>query len=323
MKKTFLILACIFVVLSGFIVIRYQNQSDCTSVESYDFIRDECYFDCSDDTECNKLTKQRDAELDAAFSQSKSKLAEAKPESGQVLNTTNGALYNRQTTGSETSGAIYTVTPSGLKPAPQKEHKDLWELTNRLIGKDTIKNQLLSFEVFDDNKNDTGASVWRSNDPYKWHMSINQAYADNKRDLIRTIVHEYGHILTLSGNQVETIEGACPRLQLSEGCGRTASYINSFDQRFWKNYGFESSQAGELSEQDAADLYANEPESFVSEYASTNITEDVAESFADFVLKTKPNSNIVKEQKVKFFYSYPELVSLRDNIRAAAAKEIL
>lgn len=324
MKKTTFLVAMVVIAIVGATFVRFQGRYDCTSVEKYDLIKDECYFDCNSDADCKKITKQRDAELDKAFAGSKSKVAGAKPTSAKDLDPSGSSLYTRATTNSETSGTVYTVTPTGLQPTlSSAKHKELWELANRLMGSSTVQKRLLSFEVFDDNNNDVGASVWRSDNPDKWHMSVNEAFADNKVDLIRTIIHEYGHIITLSGDQVTEVEGACPRLELSEGCGTQKSYINNFNSQFWNTYGIAPGKAGELSESEAADLYASYPRSFVSEYASTNITEDMAESFADFVVKAKPQSNAIKDQKVKFFYQYPEFVSLRNNIRAVAAQEKL
>jgi hypothetical protein len=317
-----LIIAVITIVVVGFIFARWQGANNCTSVEKYDAIKGQCYFECDSDQQCQKLSKQVDAELNQNLAQSQTKTAPKKP--APIPTLSDGSLYNSTTTGSETKGTVYTVTPHGLQPSPTIAHQNLWQLVNKLIGNDVAQQRLLSFEVFDDGKNDTAAAVWRSDNPAKWHMSVNQAFASqDKKDLIRTVIHEYGHILTLSDNQVGEVQGACPRLELSEGCANGASYINSYHDQFWKNYGLTAGQAGELSQSDAANLYASEPQAFVSEYASTNITEDLAESFADFVVKAKPTGSAIKDQKTRFFYNYPELVALREKMRAAAATAVL
>jgi hypothetical protein len=58
----------------------------------------------------------------------------------------------------------------------------------------------------------------------------------------------------------------------------------------------------------------------VTEYAASNPDEDFAESFTVFVLKekpTKPTVNFIhKDQKILFFYDFPELVEMRDFIRS-------
>jgi hypothetical protein len=61
-------------------------------------------------------------------------------------------------------------------------------------------------------------------------------------------------------------------------------------------------------------FYKTHQDQFVDDYATTHPTEDIAESFAYFVFNPKPTGNSVREQKVAFFYEYPELVELRANI---------
>jgi len=54
---------------------------------------------------------------------------------------------------------------------------------------------------------------------------------------------------------------------------------------------------------------------FVTVYASTNATEDLAESFVHFVINEKPIAAGKKYDKIRFFYAYPELVKLRSQLR--------
>lgn len=54
---------------------------------------------------------------------------------------------------------------------------------------------------------------------------------------------------------------------------------------------------------------------FVSDYAATNIEEDIAESFRIFVCGEKPTTLSVADKKVLFFYDYPELVKIRNEYR--------
>lgn len=54
---------------------------------------------------------------------------------------------------------------------------------------------------------------------------------------------------------------------------------------------------------------------FVTEYASNNATEDLAESFVHFVINEKPTAVGKKYDKIRFFYAYPELVKIRTQLR--------
>ena len=40
----------------------------------------------------------------------------------------------------------------------------------------------------------------------------------------------------------------------------------------------------------------------------------MAEAFATFILEPQPNDELIAEQKILFFYDYPELVELRQYI---------
>jgi hypothetical protein len=65
-------------------------------------------------------------------------------------------------------------------------------------------------------------------------------------------------------------------------------------------------------------FYKSHQDQFVDDYATTHPTEDIAESFAYFVFTPKPNGDSIKEQKIAFFYEYPELVQLRADILGGA-----
>jgi hypothetical protein len=52
----------------------------------------------------------------------------------------------------------------------------------------------------------------------------------------------------------------------------------------------------------------------VDDYAVTDPSEDIAETWAFFVLSPKPQGGTVSDQKLLFFYQYPELVQVRGQI---------
>jgi hypothetical protein len=86
-----------------------------------------------------------------------------------------------------------------------------------------------------------------------------------------------------------------------------------FQKKFWKP--FKKATDGSLEYQETR---------FVSEYASTNEVEDLAESFASFVLeKGKQPSGLLKHEKVNFFYDFNELVQIRADMRSVLAQSIV
>ena len=62
------------------------------------------------------------------------------------------------------------------------------------------------------------------------------------------------------------------------------------------------------------DFYNTYQDQFLTDYAPTSPAEDIAESWAFFVLSPKPEMNSIANEKILFFYEYPELVQLRAQI---------
>jgi hypothetical protein len=74
----------------------------------------------------------------------------------------------------------------------------------------------------------------------------------------------------------------------------------------------------------AANLYERKQGAFVTEYAATNPGEDIAESFALFVLDQRNAApQTVAEKKVAFFYAYPALTAFRNDMRQALVTGIV
>ncbi len=65
-----------------------------------------------------------------------------------------------------------------------------------------------------------------------------------------------------------------------------------------------------------SDLAERYPGWFVSDYAGTNVAEDLAETFTRFVLYPRPTGSRVADAKVNFFWSDPTLVAVRATILA-------
>lgn len=130
----------------------------------------------------------------------------------------------------------------------------------------------------------------------------------NFRNLDKTLgtfVHEFGHVITLNESQVDLSKKDPDKFYYNAESFREGSYISDFYNRFWKD----------LSAENGSELYSEKPELFVDQYSSQNVNEDIAESFMLFVLSNRPAGNSVAEQKISFFYDYPELVNLRESIR--------
>ena len=152
-----------------------------------------------------------------------------------------------------------------------------------------------------------------------WGLAVNIADVDSSdaeetREKIMTLLHEYAHILTLNDMQID-YDMVLPRQTCkqqkrylfphgsSDVCAKQTSYLQAFVSRFWNSE------------------HASNGNNFVTKYAATNPREDIAESFTNFILQRKPTDvKDIGDEKILFFYDYPELVSMRDRIRNDIAK---
>jgi len=153
---------------------------------------------------------------------------------------------------------------------------------------------------------------------FSWGLAVN-ANASNfsskkwSRDLVAVLIHEYTHVLTLNGDQVNhkrKQESVCRGNYLSnKGCTEKKSYLNNYVAQFWDEEDFSRKTPSKEK------YFKEHPNEFVTEYALKSPEEDIAESFTQFILYEKPTGTKQKDLKVLFFYNYPELVKERERIR--------
>lgn len=132
-----------------------------------------------------------------------------------------------------------------------------------------------------------------------------------------TAVHEIAHVLTLNKNQMYDGTDELDTYTVEEGTLKKDSYLNLFYQKFWTDI---ISEHGKTVKNDedvdgVAKFYEKYSDRFVTEYSATNPPEDIAESFAMFVMKDKSIGKEIKDEKVNFFYQFKELVEYRDFVR--------
>lgn len=216
-------------------------------------------------------------------------------------------------------------------------HQKLWVYFAQLIPPDQ-RSLLTQYVVFTDGPDETLAFVTPdTNDPSKWMLAVDIVDSSDPQELTSTLVHEFAHLLTLNSQQVppdlelaqqpdnqamyDDAVAACPVYFPGEGCSEPDSYINAFFERFWFDNYQEWYEIDQLQYEDQEgyaaaieQFYVDREDEFVSDYAATAPAEDIAESFATFVLKPAPTGDTIADQKVAFFYDYPELVNLRAQI---------
>ena len=145
-------------------------------------------------------------------------------------------------------------------------------------------------------------------DNTRFSISIDyyDVYDENgeKRDwskLTYTILHEYGHVLLEDETQVDLTKGDSTHdpAAFIEG-----SFRKGFYDAFWSA----------LGDTGVGDYDAN-PTHYVSRYGANYFHEDIADTFAVFVLGGQPQGDTVAEEKLRFFWADPDMVSLRAAIR--------
>jgi hypothetical protein len=249
------------------------------------------------------------------------------------------ATYSVQ--GDAITNPIFDSVPNDLKD----EQKDValqnegWKIFTNLIPPQD-RQMVAQYNVFTDGYSNTLAAVDQTQtDPSKWILEIDIADLEDKDALLFTMIHEYAHILTLNASQVtpdqEIVDdptnmdlqaskaAACPYYFTGTGCSYPNSYIDAFYNRFWVDINDEWQKIDAL-QYGTEDLtpyydalykfYKAHQDQFLDDYSTTHPDEDIAESFAYFVFSPKPTGSSTKDQKILFFYEYPELINLRQSI---------
>ena len=222
-------------------------------------------------------------------------------------------------------------------------HHRTWEYFLSLIPAEH-RHAVSHFAVMTDGAQNTLAAVSQTEqDPEHWMVEVDLEDTDDVPCLTYTLIHEFGHLLTLGPDQVKPnraifenpddwelyadAEDSCTGYFTGEGCAERGTYMEAFYTRFWPELFPEWEQINEIRSQGRRDnalldFHNDHPGEFVTEYAATDPQEDIAESFAFFVLAPYPTGKTTAEQKVAFFYDYPELMALRASILAAIADAI-
>ncbi len=275
--------------------------------------------------------------LNSAF-QNGGQFPQTKTASPQNLNITSTVLALYDVRADQIGAPKFTSNiPADLASYQQNitAQKMVWDYFAGIIPADRRK-EVANFIISSDGKGGMLASVQQDvNDPQKWALNVDIVDAGKPRNLTFTLIHEFGHLLTLNDSQVAVdtkvlsnpqdqqihaqAASSCPQYFTTNGCSQPDSYINQFFNKFWPKLYPEWSKVNAKRDQNGyftliGNFYQHHPTQFVSPYAATSPEEDIAESWAHFILTPKPADDSIAHKKVLFFYDFPELVQLRDQI---------
>lgn len=221
----------------------------------------------------------------------------------------------REDDGGPGTSRVYTVDSEGtLTPEPSADATRMWKVFQRVATPRYAARVISEFHVTDDPESDFSAMVTREYDRDSWILTADVYLAEEPDFLLATMIHEYGHLLSLQISEIAPEQGTCPTLELSEGCAADSAALYAFQEAFWKGYAdAPSSDNVDLAE--GEDFFDRHQDDFVDAYAATNVVEDFAETFTAFVYELGFEGTTVAARKLEFFWDRPDYVEVRDRIR--------
>lgn len=247
------------------------------------------------------------------------------PEGEKVVTDSIRELVVYQVLGDQISSPNFLNVPENLKPlqADTVSHQRIWDYFIQIIPSEQ-RMAITEYKIITDGTGNFNAQVsneviWNQNSTTeKWSLLVDLADFVDERQYTSTLLHEFGHLLTLNIDQLDYQLDAdnCPRYFRDPGCSQPDSYLQLFFDRFWAAtydewYAIASQSDPSAVKSGLEAYYQAHPTDFVSQYATTAVHEDVAESWMNFVLAPRPSGNTLAEQKTAFFYEFPELVQIR------------
>lgn len=245
------------------------------------------------------------------------------PVSGDFHHTVHDAILRYQV-----HGDSIKIVHNEARQDVQDKARQVWA-TIVSIFPESLREDVAEYEVSYNETSDTTAHVQQTqDDPERWLINVNIAafYPDqiyNPTEAIYTLIHEFGHLFTLDNSQVyligldvseaqyQRLLSTCKNIFVQEWCLKKEAYLQSFITQFWnqKDLDIVWSWSG-------GDVYEDNENAFVTDYAATNPGEDIAESFAHYVLKQQEH-----HPKVQFFDRFPAVQRLARVIRKNIAKQ--
>ncbi|OGG65625.1 hypothetical protein A3I99_02625 [Candidatus Kaiserbacteria bacterium RIFCSPLOWO2_02_FULL_45_11b] len=203
-------------------------------------------------------------------------------------------------------GELYAI---GSEDSFENSDVHLFELFKGIVGQEAVDTYVREWRVFENKSNDLGAFVELIAGTEDWIVGVNRESFDiNDSSTVKSFanlfVHEYAHVL------------------LFEKADMTAE----FKDTFWTTADLKHEAAAKsASDRNRFSVlrqyYEDNKNRFVSDYATMNSDEDMAETFVSFVRESKPTGNTIRDKKILFFYQYKDFVSLRTELRTNLAEQ--
>jgi hypothetical protein len=199
----------------------------------------------------------------------------------------------------------------------EKTAKTMWDMFVK-ANPPSVLQKITSYQFFPEltrngsaiygyvQENTSGNGTWTFAMVEKTHM--NNGVLDTA-EVYNTVIHEGMHVTTL--NQ-KSGSPPCSTYPAGSSCIASQSYLMAFIGQFYS--GSNGAYASKFADTTAA-------RAFVTDYAKTKPSEDIAETYMKFITDDRPTGTSVAEKKIAFFYNYSEFVSSRDSIRSKISLE--
>jgi len=320
------------------------QESDCLANEKYDKLEKRCANQCSNDEECKK--QEEEIRTKAIFIWNSGNFLPNRTETKRIA--FSQGIIDYDVKGDKITEFFRHPVSKVMQiwQDDSDKHKETWHIFTKIIPTQ-YRSDISYFSLGTDGVRGFYAFVDRDFDDHtKWYFAIDlkDTYPAGQLDdttLKYSIIHEFGHVLTVDSTQVdiddellspylseyqfeklfEQKEKKCqPRYMTYDGCTKKQSYINLFFQEFWSQDYSEVKSINEIEDDDeyydkSEEFYNEHKDEFVTFYSTSDPDEDMAESWIAFVLKDKPEPKTIADKKILFFYDYPEFVKLREFIR--------
>ncbi len=200
-------------------------------------------------------------------------------------------------------------------PAKDAAYKKIWDLASSIMLPQ-YREAISKFTLFTDGVSGKLAEV-EFLDGKKTKYNLGLDYWDvydekgnfrNEKTLMETIAHEYGHIITISNEQVDLYQVPYKEVFADIGTYKKGSYLQDFYDAFYNRL------EKDAKSMDFDEFYATYIDQFPTRYASYSPSEDLAECFAFFATG---ETDVLPPPKLSFLLKYPELVRARDFVLAA------
>lgn len=212
--------------------------------------------------------------------------------------TVNYITYDIDNDGIPHSPVIHNPLPFG----EAEDFLEIWQLYANIVP-DEYVNEVNRFRLFSDGEGSRVAYV--SISPGDTLLAVDIRDIQNRSQLYRTLIHEFAHVYSLP---IEDF--TCPTTQIS--CLKEDALLADYIERFWTQYGEDWYDNTHKPMPQREAFYNNNFQDFYIPYQATNVKEDFAVTFVQFIIRPTPIDPVqLKDIKALSLYEHEELVRMR------------